>query len=268
VMDGRRFNFAVRVADRTAHGAVARTGNMFVLYAEVAPSGGEKYEVATAVTSGTKGNLCVGKRGVFQDVTGGECDARVVQIIENPVSLAEALVSPFQRLGRLLSGKIEAITAAAEKKLDTTAEAIRAPGAPAQPNRGLLAGGLLMGGGVAIAALGSAFAYTTKALADVAVWKILIGIGIAILAVILPTSIVAFVKLRRRDLSAILEGSGWAINSRMRLTRRQGRSFTHRPRYPKGARGVHRNRGKWLLLAVIVAADVAMFWMLWSFFCR
>ena len=44
--------------------------------------------------------------------------------------------------------------------------------------------------------------------------------------------------LCRRELSAILEGSGWAINARMRLTRKQGKAFTQRPRSPKGAKEV------------------------------
>jgi len=82
---------------------------------------------------------------------------------------------------------------------------------------------------VAVAALTSAAAYITKTLAGVAAYKILIGIAAAVVAVMLPTSVVAILKLRRRDLSALLEGSGWAINARMRLTFKQGRFFTSRP---------------------------------------
>ncbi|MDY7010672.1 MAG: hypothetical protein SVV80_07960 [Planctomycetota bacterium] len=233
VMDGRRFNFSARVKDRPAHSEIARQGNMYVLYAEIVPIDGHKYEIATAVTSGGKGNLFIGKRGVFEDVAGRESDARIVEIIENPISLNEALVSPFKRLGRALTGKIEAMTTSAEKKLDTITTQEKAPSAPsAGTNRGLLAGGLLMGGGVAVAALGSAFAYISKTLAGIEPWKIFLGIGIAILAVMLPTIIVAMLKLRRRDLSAILEGAGWAINARMRLTRRQSRFFTRKPHLP------------------------------------
>jgi hypothetical protein len=223
----------------------------------------DKYEVAVPVTSGGKGNLCVGKRGVFIDVQGRELDARTVQIIENPISISEALVSPFQRLGRLLTGKIEAMAAAAEKKLDKTAtvaaDQLQKGAAPAQagaPAGGLLAGGLLMGGGVAVAALASAVAFVVKTLHDVPPWKILVGVAAAILAVIVPTSAIGLIRLRRRDLSAILEGSGWAINSRMRLTLRQGRFFTQRPAFPKGAGGVRRTR--WWLIAILIVALVAI----------
>jgi len=268
IMDGRHFNMSVKVADRAAHSSVAKTSNIFVLYVEVLPAGDEKYEVAVPVTSGGRGNLCVGKRGVFQDVAGRERDARVVQIIENPISISEALVSPFQRLGRLITGKIEAMATVAEKKLDATAAGAvdliqKGPAQPApaaRPGAGLMAGGLLMGGGVAIAALGSAAAYITKTLASINKLKLLIGVFVAILAVMVPYSVMAFVKLRKRDLSAILEGSGWAINARMRLTFRQGRFFTQQPRLPAGAWRIGARRGRWGVVAVAIVVLLALGW--------
>ncbi len=255
IMDNRHFNLAVRVTDRAAHQKIARSGCMFVLYVAIMPSEGrEPYEVAVPVTSSGKGNLCAGKRGLFRDIHGGESDARIVAIIPNPISLGEALISPFQRLGRLLSGKIESLTASAEKKLDATAtKALEQSKAPAPAGRGMMAGGLLMGGGVAIAAVGSALTYIGKTITPQNYGTVLAVIAAAILAVIVPTVIVATLKLRRRDLSAILEGSGWAINARMRLTRSQYRFFTRRPRYPLGAVGIRR---RWVWVLVTVAAIV------------
>ncbi len=245
VMDGRRFNFSVKVNDRAEHMRIAKTSSMYVLYVQVASAPDKpKYEVAVPVTAGGKGNLCVGKRGVFYDLAGQECDATVVEIIENPISICEALVSPFQRLGRLLTGKIEAISSAGEKKLDT------AVGTATAAPSGQAIGGILMGGGVAIAALGSAWAFIANQVSNLQWYVVVIGVVCAMLAVILPTSILAFLKLRRRELSAILEGSGWAINARMRLTRRQGRFFTQRPSYPRHAKGVR--RVNWWLIAFVV----------------
>jgi len=256
VIDGRHLNFAVKVENRSKHSKVAQASNIFIVYAEITPPGEEsKYEVALPVTAGGKGNLCVEKRGVFLDISGKQLDARIVQIIENPISVREALVSPFQRLWRILTGKIEAITTAAEKKLDSTAvTALDTSVAPApQHGKGLLAGGLLMGGGVAIAALGSAAAYITKTLASVENYKIVIGIVAALLAVIGPVSAVAMLKLRRRDLSALLEGAGWAINARMRLSRRQARVFTSQPRIP----ALKQNACPFCMWLIIAAAAVA-----------
>ena len=77
------------------------------------------FQIATPVTSGGKGNIAVGKRGILEHVDGRQYDARVVQVIENPISMAEALWSPFQRLGSMFTGKIESITTAAEQQFDT-----------------------------------------------------------------------------------------------------------------------------------------------------
>jgi len=261
VIDGRELNFAVKVENRSEHSNVAKTSDIFVVYVEVSPpKDGKKYELALPVTSGSKGNLCVGKRGVFCDLAGNMHDAKVVQIIENPISIAEAMVSPFQRMGKLLTGKIEAMTTAAEKKLDTAttgafANVQQAPQAApaAQQGKGLMAGGLLMGGSVAVAALGSAVAYITNTFRGVASYKIVLGVLVAVVAVIMPASLIALMKLRRRDLSAILEGSGWAINARMRLTLKQGKIFTHKPRLPEGSIRSGNRVGTVLLMIAAVA---------------
>ncbi len=270
VMDGRRFNFAVRVGNRAEHVNVAKTSSLCVLYATVMPKDGRPaYEISVPVTSGSKGNLCLGKRGVFYDVEGRENDARILDIIENPISFWEALLSPFKRIGKLLSGKIEAWTTAAGTKLETTTSTAFTqvgqprPGtstAPAPAGSG--AAGMLMGAGVATAALGSATAYIAKTLAETSWLAILTGVLGAVLLVLIPTGIIAFFKLRRRDLSAILEGSGWAINARMRLTSRQGRFFTQRPKYPAGSKGIGRlfwRRVLWLVFALAVLAALVNF---------
>jgi hypothetical protein len=259
VMDGRRFNLAVKVHDRPGHARIALTSNMYLMYVEITPGDGStKFEVAVPVTSGGKGNLCIGKRGVFYDTAGCEYGAKVTHIIENPISFSEALLSPFQRLGKLLTGKIESITAKAEQKLDARASAAvsqvgsepSASGAAQKQASGISSGGFVLGAGVALAALGSAAAYMTRTLAETSWVAIVISILGAVALVMVPITIVAFLKLRKRDISAILEGSGWGINARMSLTRRQARFFTERPRYPKGSRGLH--HFPWLLLLVLL----------------
>ena len=291
VMDGREFNMSLKVKDRALHSQIAATSNMYVLYIEVAckqdgqngpltPEGPDsqndqndqddgKYELAVPVTSGGKGNLRITKRGVFHDRNGRELDATVVQIIENPISVTEAVINPFVRLGRLLSGKIQAITGTAEKQLDTAATKLvqqipKSPAAAAagKPGAGMMAGGMLMGGGIALAAVLAAAMKVVETLKGVAWYRTVIGLAVAILAVMLPTIISAVMKLRSRDLGAILEGSGWAINAQMRLTFKQGRVFTHRPKRPGCTIGL---LGKVLYLVGggIVAAGIgALAWYL------
>jgi hypothetical protein len=96
---------------------------------------------------------------------------------------------------------------------------------------------MLLGAGVALAAISSAFAFIVKTLTTMSALQIGLGALGIVLVVMVPLSTVAVMKLRRRDLSALLEGCGWAINARMRLTRVQGRSFCVRKDYPRGAKG-------------------------------
>ncbi len=285
IMDGRRFTLAVRVQDRKVHARMSDESNLFVLFAEVSERDGTPlYEVAVPVTSGGRGNLGVGKRGLFVDTAGRELHARVVQIVENPIAFGEALAAPFSRLGRALSERLEKMQEQAEKKIESAgidaadqiekagqapatdaaaAPATEAAPAPAAAPSGST-GGWLAGGGIAVAALGSSGAFVIKTLAGLSAWAILGGIASILLAVLLPILTVAWLKLRRRDLSAILEGSDWGINARMSLTHSQAVEFTRTPDFPPGSRGVVRRAWMWWLVPLLLAlAALALYASRW-----
>jgi hypothetical protein len=213
--------------------------------------------VAVPVTAGGKGRLQVGTWGIFQDVDGSERHARVVQIVENPISLSEAIAAPFRRLGRAIARKLQEITSAAEKKLSkvgaetiTQVADVSRTSAPAAPSTG----GMLAGGGIAIAALGSSAAFITKTLSTLSWQGTLGGFSLAALAVVLPTAVFAHMRLRARDLSSLLEGSGWAVNARMWLTGAQARGFTYEPSYGSGLTSaqIALQRLSWLLLLLLI----------------
>ena len=221
-----------------------------------------------AVTSSGRGNLSIGKRGIFIDRNGIELDAEVVEIIDNPISIAEAIVSPIRRLLKTITGKIESLTTKADEKLqqfagstvDALGNATTAPVAnppPVTDRSGI--GSALLGGSVAIAALGSATAYITTTLASMRWWQVLAGFGAALLAVVVPAVVLAMLKLKRRDMSSIIEASGWAVNVRMKLTRRLQRVFTADPIYPKGAKGSPAiRRRRFLVVASVVIVCIVI----------
>lgn len=261
VMEGRRFDLCVEVADRAAHIAVTKRSNICVLYLEIADrhSGTDRRrEIAVAVTSGYARNLYKGKRGVFFAVDGAEWDAVVVDLVANPVGLNEALLAPFRHLVEFVGTQLEKFTSARQKALEarlgkgiTEVEAsLAAP--PAKPATSTAGGlrDLMLGGSVAVAALGSAFAFITKSLATVSLWsvvKVLLGI-LVVLA--LPTLVVAVLKVRRRNLGMFLEACGWSVNAPLRLTRRLGLLFTREPALPKGARRRRFDQSRTLLQAL------------------
>jgi len=233
VLDGRWFKLAVPVEDRKAHVERTRSSNLMVLYLEISGAAeSERFTVAVPVTSGTKGNLRTGKRGVFFDINGRQYDAVVVEVIENPVSMLEALAAPFVGAWRFVVGKIESWSERSEKtlqeKLDKALAGVSAPGALRSAPAGIVAGL-----SVSVAALGSALAFVIKQLSSLTLGTLFWGLAATACtlcaAVLLPVGLVAFLKLRGQDLSSLLEGSGWAINARMALTRRQRRHFTRRP---------------------------------------
>ena len=270
IIDGRRFTFAVKVRDRAEHAKIAATSSIYVMYLELVRQDSEARPcVAVPVTAGGQGNLCVGKRGIFEDIEGQQWDARIVQIIENPIGLGGAIAAPYHRIAKIFVGKLDALTSSAEEQFDESAEravsavstAGKPPATPAEAApSGMAAGSMLLGGGVAVAALLSAVAYVSKVVVENPL-AILLGVAGAILVLMLPTTIRAFLKLRERDLSAILEGTGWAINARMRLTQRQALTFTARPPYPKGVRG-RRVSGWWIALLFFVAVAAGVAWRL------
>ena len=272
VMDGRHFTLCVKVPDRAQHAKFSNASNMFVLYLEVIDEAKKLYEIAVPVTAGGKGNLQENKWGIFKHINGREYHARVVQIVENPISFSEAVAAPFIRLGHAISAKLEEMSTKASEKLDTTGskavteltklpeKSIAAPAAPEKPS-----GGMVAGGGIAIAAIGSSMAFITKTLAGLSWMAILGSLFVILMAVLVPTAIVAFLKLRKRDLSSILEGASWGTNARMRLTLDQAKTFTHYPAFPPGSKGISRRRW-WVWLIVFGVIVAAAYWLLSSYF--
>lgn len=254
VIDGRWFNLAFRVADPKAHLPIAKGSNLFILYLEVtAHDGTPAYTVAVPATSGSKGNLSIGKRGVFFDVDGEEFDARVVQLLENPISVREALVAPFTRLWSFILGRIESISTASEKALQQNADALLTPPPAATPAAPSASAGMLMGLSVSVAAVGSAFAFITKTLTALHPYQVAAGIVGAGLVVMVPVTLIAILKLNRQDLSSLLEAGGWAVNARMRPSREQRRQFTRTVPYPLNATGTPRSMLLRNVLIVLLA---------------
>ncbi len=267
LVDGRWFNLAIEVADPAAHSAVAKNGGLFTMYVKVEPVGGPPpFTVVVPATNGTRGNLEVGKRGVFFDLDGHEFDATITSIIEAPISLKEAILSPFQNIAKAVMGKIENLSAAAQSKIEkagidsvdavengkTPIPAAAPAPAPAAAPGGAGAAGMFMGVSVAIAALGSAFAFIAKSVASMSWTSRLLSLLAILVVVFGPIVLAGVLKLMRQDMGPIIEGCGWAVNKSMRLTHRLRRQFTLVKAYPEGAEGTPAKR-RGLLLCVLAA---------------
>ena len=70
---------------------------------------------------------------------------------------------------------------------------------------------------------------------DLAAWQIpLVFIGI-ILIISCPSMIIAWLKLRKRNLGPILDANGWAINNCAKMNIPFGKSLTDMPIIPPGS---------------------------------
>lgn len=262
VIDGRWFNLTFPVDDLETHSAFAANSGLFLIYVEVDTN--PVQTLCAPVTIGDKGNLVAGKRGIFFAPDGLTFNAKVVKVIENPVCLKEAVLAPFAKFGKMAEDKVAAMSTSSEGVITgkmagfindpkATAAATTAAVPAAKGDKA----GMFMGLGIAFAALSSALAFICKTLADMSGLAILISLLCVAAALVAPIVMLALLRLRRQDLSSLLEGNGWAINARMRLSHKQRRAFSRGGRFPANAHGTPRKRFlnavAWILLLVVLA---------------
>ncbi|HSO00368.1 MAG TPA: hypothetical protein VLS89_18880, partial [Candidatus Nanopelagicales bacterium] len=95
--------------------------------------------------------------------------------------------------------------------------------------------GLLVGGGVAFAALGSSAAFMLQTLSKTDPIHALITTLSIVAGVMSLSALLGWLKLRRRDVATLLEASGWAFNERIYLRRNLSHRFTRVPPLPPGS---------------------------------
>ena len=248
VMDGRCFKLAIRVSSVAEHKKVAERSDICIMYLDAQTGNAsalKKMQLAAAVTHGDMNNLFVGKYGVFFTPDGTVWDAKVIDFIQQPVSISEAIKMPFYRFGTFLGKQMDKFFSARTKEFETGFDKTMAqaqtfnPAAakPKVPQQTPAVSGsmMLMGGGIGLAAIGSAVAFIAQSLKNVSFWNVLAVFLIILLIFGGPMVVVSLVKLYRRDVAVYLEASGLALNKRMRLNRFMSMIFTERPPIPKGS---------------------------------
>ncbi|MDN5936630.1 MAG: hypothetical protein L0H75_10750, partial [Nitrosospira sp.] len=90
--------------------------------------------------------------------------------------------------------------------------------------------------GLAIGAIGGILASLLAGVLGLQLWQIPVAIIGLILLISGPAMIVAWFKLKRRNLGPVLDANGWAINARARINIPFGASLTKLPYLPQGAR--------------------------------
>ena len=238
-IDGRACDLCLRVDDPGRHGTMAGLAKMYLLYCDCTRPSGEKMSIVAAITNGDSDNLLVGRNGVFYDRKGRDWDATVTKIVENPISLRQAFWSPYKKFLRMVEEQVAKRAAAAEAASDAkVAGAAQATAGadktkpPAEPKK--IDIGTVAALGVAVGGITAAMGMLLQAFFGLGMWMPLGILGLVLL-ISGPSLLIAWLKLRKRNLGPILDANGWAVNALTRVNIPFGAALTSLGQLPPGA---------------------------------
>ena len=241
-LDGRSCELCVHVADAGRHAALAGLAKTYLAYCDCTRPTGEKMTIAAAFTDGDSDYLMVGRNGIFYDRKGRDWDATITKVIENPISIRQAFWAPYKKLVRLIEEQVAKRAAAAQSAADASMSSTAPSTAnvdKTKPDPKKVDVGTVAALGVAFGAIGTAFAtmagYVTGVL-NRPFWQICVAFVGFLLVISSPSMLIAWLKLRQRNLGPILDANGWAVNGRVKMNVPFGGSLTHVATLPPGAK--------------------------------
>lgn len=237
-LDGRSCKLCVRVQDVNAHAAFAGSSGICLIYCELT-RGAEKMNVVAAFTAGDSDFLAVGRHGIFYDRKGQDWNATVVRIVDHPISIRQAFWSPYKKLGKTISAQIQKFAASKASKVEAAmAKAVTEQAAATSPKPAFDVAkfaGIFAAIGLAIGAIGGVLASIASGFFSLKVWQMPLALVGLMLAISLPSMVLAWFKLKQRSLAPILDACGWAVNARVRINIPFGTSLTALPQLPPDA---------------------------------
>jgi hypothetical protein len=239
-LDQRSCNLCLPVEDPARHATMAGLAGAYLAYCDcVRKATGEKKSIVAIVSQGDDDNLMPGRNGLFYDRKGRDFDATITKIVSNPISLRQAFWMPYKKLVRMVEEQIAKRAAAADadanaklvKTAETTANADKLK--PVEPKK--VDVGTVAALGVAFSALTAVAIGFLGLFKGIAPWQLpLILLGF-ILLISVPSLVLAFMKLRKRNLGPIMDANGWAVNAKTRINVPFGTSLTGIAKLPPGS---------------------------------
>ncbi|MDF7670295.1 hypothetical protein PT276_03595 [Orbaceae bacterium ESL0721] len=232
-IDGRCATLCVAVDDIAKHSTLANYSELCLLYCECTRQD-QKQFITAAMTIGSGDYLMTGRNGVFIDNNGNDWDATVVKMVTKPISISQAIWAPYQRIGRLITEQLTKWASSRDASIDAESSKLLTSGDPKFDIGKSV--GIFAAIGLALGALGTAVASICQALFGLKWWQFPLLIVGLFLVISGPSVILAWIKLRRRTLGPLLEASGWAINSRIKISLFSGRLLTSKAELPQNAK--------------------------------
>ena len=254
VIDQRECRFCMKVADMAKHNAMAPASGMYLLYCDCSKKGiPGVLPVVAAITVGEVGDLFVGKNALYYDNDGMEWDAVITKIIDNPISIGQAFWSPYRRMSKTIEDLISKKAAEkdakmmeqANSKINAAPTVVAAP-APAAEGADPAApaavkppfdiakfAGIFAAIGMAVGMIGSALVALFTGLADLKWWELVMVFVGLMMIVSGPAMVLAWLKLRRRNIAPLLNANGWAVNASSKISIPFGETLTDIAKFPK-----------------------------------
>lgn len=283
IIDQRECRFCMQVTDMAKHNASAATSGMFLVYCDCTTKAKPgKLSIVAAVTVGEVGDLIVGKNAVYYDNAGVEWDAVITKIVDNPISVAQAFWSPYRRMATAVENLISKNAADkdakmmknATDKINAAPASVPAAGTdPAKPAEaapfdiGKFAG-IFAALGMAIGMIGTALAALAKGIFALKWWQLVLAVVGVMLVISGPAMVMAWLKLRRRNIAPLLNANGWAVNAASKVSIPFGETLTDIAKYPAlKLKDPYARKGlaPWKVWLISLSALVVVLAALWMF---
>ena len=258
ILDQRACKLCIRVNDLAKHDSQAPVSGRYLLYCNCEnKKTGKKLQIVAAMTQGEIKNLSVGKNGIFYDNDGLDYDATVFKIIENPISLRQAFWNPYRKMAKWVEDKIN--KSAAEKDAKTFDDMTAKVATAADPNAEKKSAfdiakfaGIFAAIGMALGMIGTALASVAQGWISLTWWQQIIVFVCILLIISGPSMIMAWMKLRRRNLAPVLNANGWAINADSIISVPFGLKLTEQVRFPFTKNPAKKNPAGKIFLVILL----------------
>lgn len=291
-IDQRSLELCILVNDMDKHDAMAGLSGMYLIYCKCkSRASSEEITIVAALTNGDIDNMIVGRNAVFYDRKGNDWDATVIKLIDNPISIRQAFWTPYRKVSRFIEQQVNKFAASQDDKVTSHATGTiekRSNDADAQVTQAVTTGtvapapapapafdigkfvGIFAAISLALGAIGTALASIVAGFMALTWWKMPLAIAGLLLLISGPSMIMAYLKLRKRNLAPLLDANGWAINARANVNIRFGNLLTQIATLPENARVNYddpfRKKGiaPWKILVIVVIATLIMYYALRS----
>lgn len=245
IIDQRECHLCIKVTDMNKHSTMAAASGMYLVYCDcTSKSSPTKETIVAAVTVGEIRDLTVGKNAIYYDNKGMIWDAVITKVIDNPISIGQAFWSPYRRMATAIEDLINKSAADKDANVmkDMTAKITPTPVTDAETTDAKAASqpfdiakfcGIFAAIGMAVGMISTALASIFKGVFDLDLWQ-LVAVFIGIILIISgPAMVMAWMKLRRRNIAPLLNANGWAINAASKISIPFGETLTDAAKFPK-----------------------------------